>query len=138
MSGSFHLIKVEFHILFHSLQEFRLRFRCPFKMASIPGCHDEVKNFVNKFLSLHGVGRKARLNLDCHNGQLWVSLHTKLGEQPGQAVPLLPQHGAAPAPRQTKPPPREASPAGKLAEPDVCLQHSLTFPSTSTRLPRLQ
>ena len=74
-------------------------------MASIPGRHDEVKNFVNKFLSLHGAGRKARLNLDCHGGQLWVSLHAELVEQPGQAVPLLPQHGAAPATRQTKPTP---------------------------------
>ena len=74
-------------------------------MASIPGRHDEVKNFVNKFLSLHGVGRKARLDLECHGGQLWVSLHAELGEQPGQAVPLLPQHGAVPATCQTKPSP---------------------------------
>ena len=68
--------------------------------------HDEVHNFVRKLLSLHGAGRRARLNIDCHGGQLWVSLHAELGEQPGQAVPLLPQHGAVPATRQTKPTPR--------------------------------
>ena len=74
-------------------------------MASIPGRHDEVQSFVRKFLNLHGAGRDARLNLDSHGGQLWVSLHAKLGEQPGQAVPLFPHHGAVPARRQTKSPP---------------------------------
>ena len=79
-------------------------------MASTPGRHDEVHNFVRKFLSLHGAGRKARLNLDCHGGQLWVSLHAELGEQPGQAAPLLPQHGVVLATHQTKPPPRRRRP----------------------------
>ena len=77
-------------------------------MASIPGRHDEVRNFVNKFLNLHGAGRKARLNLDCHGEQLWVSLHVQLGEQLGQGAPLLPnpKTGVVRTPGQTKPPPR--------------------------------
>ena len=77
-------------------------------MASIPGRHDEVRNFVNKFLNLHGAGRKARLNLDCHGEQLWVSLHVQLGEQLGQGAPLLPnpKPGVVRTPGQTKPPPR--------------------------------
>jgi len=77
-------------------------------MASIPGRHDEVNNFVCKFLSLQGAGRKARLNLDCQDGQLWVSLNVQLGEQPGQGVQLLPnpKPGAVRTPRQTQPLPR--------------------------------
>ena len=98
------------HLLERSRQIFAAanseRFRSSEGMASTPGRHDEVHNFVRKLLSLHGAGRKARLNLDCLGGQLWVTLHAKLGEQPGQAVPLLPQHGAVNATCQTKPTPR--------------------------------
>ena len=77
-------------------------------MASIPGRHDEINSFVGKFLSLQGAGRKARLILDCQDGQLWVSLHVHLGEQLGQGVHLHPnpKPGAVRTPRQTKPPPR--------------------------------
>ena len=76
-------------------------------MASIPGYHDEVHNFLCKFLSLHEAGQKARFNVDNHGGQLWISLNVQLGEHPGQSVPLLPQHGAASATRQSKAPPHQ-------------------------------
>ena len=66
--------------------------------------HNEVHNFIRKFFGLHEAGRKARLNLNCHGGQLWVSLHAELSEQPSQAVPLLPKQGAVPATHQTQPP----------------------------------
>ena len=121
------------HLLERSRQIFAAanseRFRSSEGMASTPGRHDEVHNFVRKLLSLHGAGRKARLNLDCHGGELWVTLHAELGEQLGQAVPLLPQHGPVPAkPNHPAAAAREVGLAGKLGGPDVCSLPSLLPP----------
>ena len=58
--------------------------------------HNEVLNFVNKFVNLWKTGHEAKLHVDAQAGQAWVSLQVVLG------VPYQPRHGRKPGPSQLR------------------------------------
>ena len=58
--------------------------------------HHKVFNFVNKFVNLWKSGFKAKLQVEAHAGQAWVSLQVVLG------VPYQPRHGRKPGPSQLR------------------------------------
>ena len=57
--------------------------------------HNEVLNFVNKFVNLWKTGFEAKLHVEAQAGQAWVRLHVGLGH-------YQPQHGRKPGPSQLR------------------------------------